>query len=260
MNFYLSLILALGVSLVNLPIAFTQTTTNQYYSLTEYQGIDPTRLSEFDAYFEKALIPGLKQQGIENVGVLNRTKLHEDGTTSLFLLIPLANPSQLPNLIEQLSKDSAFLNNAKDYLETDYKKPIYARARSELLLAFDCFPKLHVPSQKATGKDRLFELRVYESPNELMGHLKVEMFNSGELPIFTDCGIQPVFMGQALVGDKLPNLTYMTVYDNSEQRDECWKRFQKHPDWQVLKAEKKYEGTVSKIHKIDLVPRPYSQL
>ncbi len=107
-----------------------------------------------------------------------------------------------------------------------------------MLLAFDCFPKVKIPTQKSAGKDRLFELRVYESPTDLLGHLKVEMFNSGEVPIFLDCGIQPVFMGQAFVGDKLPNLTYMTVYDNAEQRDECWKKFQKHPDWQVLKGSK----------------------
>ncbi len=252
--------LTLGVLLVDLPIAFSQTTTNPYFSLTEYQGIDPTRLPDFDSYFEKALIPSLNQQGIENVGVLTRAKPNEDGTTSLFLLIPLTNPSQLPAVIEKLSKDSGFLSNAKDYLEIDYKKPMYTRARSELLLAFDCFPKLHVPEQKTAGKDRLFELRVYESPTELLGYLKVEMFNNGELPIFTACGIQPVFMGQALVGDKLPNLTYMTVYDNAEQRDKCWEKFKQHPDWQVLKDETKYEGTVSKIHKTDLVPRPYSQL
>jgi hypothetical protein len=254
-----SLILAIGVVLMSFPVALSQTISNEYVSITEYQGIDPNRLPEFDAYLERALIPALNEQGIESVGVLSRSKLQEDGTTSIFLLIPLANPSQLPSVIEKLTKDSTFLGNAEPYLKSDFKKPIYSRARSELLLSFDCFPKVSVPKQKLAGKDRLFELRVYESPNELLGHLKVEMFNSGELDIFRKCEIQPVFMGQALIGDNLPNLTYMTVYDNAAQRDECWKSFQANPEWQVMKADKKYEGTVSKIHKTDLLPRPYSQ-
>ncbi len=255
-----SIVFAIGVMLMNFTLAFSQTISNQYVSITEYQGIEPSRMPEFDEYLEKALIPALNLQGHESIGVLNRAKLHEDGTTSMFLLIPLANPSQLPSMIEKLTKDSAFLGNAEAYLKSDFKKPIYTRARSELLLSFDCFPKVRVPKQKLSGKDRLFELRVYESPNELMGHLKVEMFNSGELDIFSQCEIQPVFMGQALIGDKLPNLTYMTVYDNAEHRDACWKKFQANSDWLVMKADKKYEGTVSKIHKTDLLPRPYSQL
>ncbi len=134
------------------------------------------------------------------------------------------------------------------------------RIRSELQVAFDCFPQLKVPAQKVAGKDRLFELRVYESATERMGHLKVDMFNNGKVPIFLDCGIQPVFFGQAIVGDRLPNLTYMTVYDNAEERDAGWKKFQAHPDWQKLKVVEKYQGTVSKIHKFNLKPRPYSQL
>ena len=86
------------------------------------------------------------------------------------------------------------------------------------------------------------------------------MFNSGEVPIFLDCQIAPVFMGQALIGDLQPNLTYMTVYDNDEARKTAWKAFSDHPDWQVLKAVEKYKGTVSKIHKSDWIAKPYSQL
>ncbi len=260
MKFMSFLALALGWIVVNPTVALSQNPANQYFSLTEYQGIVPDRIAEFDDYFEKAVIPALNRKGIDVVGVFQRAKPNDDGTTSLFVLVPLSSPSQLPNLLSELAGDSEFIADGQSFLETDHKKPPYVRARSEMLLAFDCFPKVKIPTQKSAGKDRLFELRVYESPTDLLGHLKVEMFNSGEVPIFLDCGIQPVFMGQAFVGDKLPNLTYMTVYDNAEQRDECWKKFQKHPDWQVLKGVKKYEGTVSKIHKTDLLPRPYSQL
>ncbi len=237
----------------------SQSITNQYYQLIEYQGVEVDRLGELDAFLEKALIPSLNRMGIENVGALS-TEVPVEGKTSLFLIVPLSGAGQVASVVDALHKDESFLNAGKSYLETNIKKPVYSRMRSELLVAFNCFPKIAVPTQKTAKKDRLFEMRVYESPTEHMGVMKVDMFNSGEVPIFLDCGIQPVFFGQALVGDRMPNLTYMTVYDNAAQRDECWKKFQSHPDWAKLKVVEKYAGAVSKIHKFNLLPRPYSQL
>jgi hypothetical protein len=117
-----------------------------------------------------------------------------------------------------------------------------------------------VPTQHTEKKNRLFELRVYESATEERGIKKVAMFNNGEVPIFLDCQISPVFFGQAIIGDKTPNLTYMTVYDDAASRDAAWKRFIAHPDWKKLSSDPQYANTVSKIHKLDLLPRPYSQL
>ena len=236
-----------------------QTITNEYYELSQYQGIDPSRMGELDAYFEKALLPALQRQGIENVGVFAESAPAGD-KTSMYVLLTLKDAQQVAGYRDALAKDAEFQKAAEAYLATDPKAPVFQRIRSELLLAFDCMPKLKVPAQKQANKDRLFELRVYESSTERMGTLKVEMFNNGEVPIFLDSGIQPVFFGQCVVGDRLPNLTYMTVYDNSEIRDAGWKKFLAHPDWKVLSGVEKYKGTVSKIHKTDLLPRPYSQL
>ena len=103
------------------------------------------------------------------------------------------------------------------------------------------FPQLYVKGELVGGCD-----------------IMVEMFNSGEVPIFLDCGIQPVFMGRVLSGPKMPNLTYMTVYSDEDHLAEAWSKFGPHPDWQKLKEVEKYKGTVSKIHKTLLTPRPYS--
>jgi len=254
-----------------MPAAYSQNTANQYFQLIEYQGIEATRLGELDSYLEKALIPSLNKMGIKDVGALSLetpvankvtkgNKTIDVVQTSMFLIIPLTGPAQAATVLDALGKDESFMSAGKTYFETDIKNPVYNRMRSELSVAFDCFPKIAVPKQKLANKERLFEMRVYESPTERMGVLKVEMFNNGEVPIFLACGIQPVFFGQVIVGDRMPNLTYMTVYDDAAQRDECWKKFQIHPDWLELKAVEKYAGAVSKIQKINLLPRPYSQL
>jgi hypothetical protein len=241
--------------------AMGQSASNQHYEWVHYQQVDKAQLAQFDQYLEKALLPALNRQGISPVGVFEEVPADAaQATTAIHLLLPLEQSQQVFQVVPKLAGDSQFLETAAAYLNADPKKPFYGRMRTEVLVAFDCMPKLKVPSQKAERRDRLFELRTYESSNEKMGMLKVEMFNNGEVPIFLDCGIQPVFFGQALLGDRLPNLTYMTVYDNSAARDAAWIKFREHPEWKKLSGVEKYQGTVSKIHKTDLIPRPYSQL
>ena len=58
-------------SMLTIPWAMSQSVSNQYYEIIEYQGIEVARLGELDAFLEKALIPSLNRMGIENVGALS---------------------------------------------------------------------------------------------------------------------------------------------------------------------------------------------
>ncbi len=234
--------------------------TNQVLELRTYTLVDAAAEEKLDSYLEKALIPALKRQGIGPIGAFDQAAAAEDGSIQVLLLLPGASVEAVTSASAKLNADEKYKADAADYLNTPAGQPLVRRIRSELLMSFNCWPKVVVPAQKREGKSRLFEMRIYESPTENLGNLKVEMFNAGEVPIFLDCKIAPVFMGQALIGDLTPNLTYMTVYDNDEQRQTAWKAFSQHADWQVLKAVAKYQGTVSKIHKSDWVPKAYSQL
>ncbi|MCH8244141.1 MAG: NIPSNAP family protein [Planctomycetes bacterium] len=181
-----------------------------------------------------------------------------EGAPNVYLLIPFDSIDQFAAMQEKLDADKKYQSAAEAYFHTTAKRPRFSRIESELMLSFQAFPRAVVPELRKQAKPRLFELRSYESHSERMGALKVEMFNSGEVPIFLDCGIQPVFMGRVISGPKMPNLTYMTVYADDEALKQAWGRFSDHPDWRTLKAVEKYKGTVSKIHKVLLSPRPYS--
>ena len=122
--------------------------------------------------------------------------------------------------------------------------------------AFTGVPTVQIPR---TG-ERIFELRVYESHNELKAQLKIEMFNVAELAIFKKVGLDPVFFGETLVGANLPNLTYMLGYKDMEEHDRAWKAFLEDPDWIVLKDQERYRDTVSKIINRFLKPTGYSQI
>jgi len=87
------------------------------------------------------------------------------------------------------------------------------------------------------------------------------MFNEGgEIAIFKKTGLQPVFFGETLIGPKLPNLTYMLVFDDMVTRDEKWDTFRRDPEWKKLSANPTYKDTVSNITDIILQPARYSQI
>ena len=94
---------------------------------------------------------------------------------------------------------------------------------------------------------------------------KIEMFNNGEIDIFDEVGLNSVFYGEKISGEKLPLLTYMLVYDSMESRSKSWKKFVDHPKWVKMKSMKKYktisnESLVSNISSIFLKSLNYSQL
>lgn len=231
-------------------------TKKQCFELRQYRLKSNDGAADLDEYLTQALVPALRRHGSGPVGVFREIKTSD--TPVRFVLIPYDSIEQVASCSKSLATDEEYQSAAESYLTND--EAVFSRIRSELLVAFDCMPQLKVPEQTKDNSDRVFELRVYESSTERLGELKVEMFNSGEVPIFLDCGIIPVFMGQAVIGDLLPSLTYMTVYDSLEAKAAAWKKFPKHPDWLTLKEVPKYKGTVSKIHKWELVPVEGSQL
>ncbi|MDA0206784.1 MAG: NIPSNAP family protein [Acidobacteria bacterium] len=232
----------------------------QYLELRTYHLKAAEDLAAIDSYMEQALLPALKRQGVGPVGVFAKDDQEPDRTPNVYMLIPYDSIEQFTSLQEKLDADQTYQMAASGYFAAPRDTPRFARIESELLHSFKVWPQVKVPAQTASGKDRLFELRKYESHTERMGALKVEMFNSGEVPIFLDAGIQPVFMGRAMTGPNTPNLTYMTVFEDMPALETHWKAFSAHPDWKVLSGVEKYKGTVSKIHKTWLRPRPYSGL
>ncbi|MEO1525571.1 MAG: NIPSNAP family protein [Planctomycetota bacterium] len=232
----------------------------QYYEVRTYQLSDSADESALDDYLKKALLPALKRIGVGPVGVFGPAESDENDQSMLVLVIPAKDANQLAEIPASLRSDSEYVDLARKYMDRSGEEALFKRIRSELLIAMDCMPRAEVPVGTLENEDRVYELRLYESATEKLGDLKVDMFNNGEVPIFLDCGIQPIFLGQCVLGPQAPSLTYLTVYPSEEARLEAWKKFRVHPKWQVLKKVAKYKGTVSKIDKYVLRPKPYSEM
>ncbi|KAA5545585.1 hypothetical protein FYK55_06350 [Roseiconus nitratireducens] len=235
----------------------------QYYEVRTYQLKDASSAKALDAYLRDALLPALGRQDVGPVGVFapaEPTEKDSSEDSRVIVVIPYDSPNDLVRVASGLRDDSQFQQDARESIGIEPDQVPYKRIRSELLVAMDCMPKLNVPAGTLENQQRVYELRLYESPNERLGDLKVDMFNNGEVPIFLDSGIQPVFLGQCLIGPQTPCLIYLTVYPDDAARQKAWDTFRNHPDWQVLKGVEKYKGTVSRIDQDVLAAKPYSQM
>ena len=53
---------------------------------------------------------------------------------------------------------------------------------------------------------------------------------------------------------------YLTTFEDKTSNETHWNAFRESPDWLLLKEDKQYDNTVSKIEKFLLHPTDYSQL
>ena len=118
---------------------------------------------------------------------------------------------------------------------------------SSILEGFRFSPTLTPPALSNSIAEKVYELRSYESASEKKYWKKVEMFNEGgEIPLFARLGFNAVFYAEVISGPSMPNLMYMTSFENMTSREEHWKSFSNDPEWKKLSSMKEYEKTVSK--------------
>jgi hypothetical protein len=212
----------------------------------------------FDDFMRDAAIPALNRAGVATVGVFDVATGPDNPTK--YVLLPYASPQVFAETLRVMATDAKVVES--EFHNAAPTDPPYVRIESSLMLAFEGIPKLEVPKQTAEKKPRLFELRIYESHSKKANLKKIEMFNVGEIDIFRRTGLTPVFFGEALVGSKLPNLTYMLVYDDMPAHDANWKTFVGDPEWKKLSTTPGYTDPeiVSNISNVFLRPTGYSQI
>ncbi len=208
------------------------------------------------AFLRDAAIPALNRLGIEPVGVF----IPKEGEGPITALLPISSPELAISWIHRLGDDEDFLRKGADFLDRPADNPAYDRMESSLLLAFTGMPSLERPVE---NPGRVFQLRIYESPTVKTGQKKIEMFNdAGEIALFRKVGLHPVFFGEALIGSKMPNLTYMLGFESEDQLQANWKAFVSDPGWLELKAMPEYadKAILSGITNTVLNPADCSQI
>lgn len=212
-----------------------------------------------DRYLEGAYLPALERYGIGHVGVFKPRHMNPVTGNFIVVLIPFESLEQFRELDAFLAADHKYRADAKDFLESLHDQPPYQRMESNLLKSFPLMPEYHVPDHPTPGRERVYELRSYESATEQLHKLKVQMFNEGgEMAIFERLGFQPVFYGSVITGAHMPNLMYMTTFENEHSNIEHWDAFRSDSAWIRLQELEKYANTVSEVDRWLLYPVEYS--
>lgn len=238
----------------------------EFFELRIYKVTNEVNKKSLLAHLEKAYLPALNRMAIDRVGVFSVSAKKvgrdaaQDDANSVVVLIPFKTIDQFTNLRVKLAADEVYQAAAKEHFDRKLNDPVFKRVESRFMKAFVGMPVIEQPKYSKEKKDRIFELRLYESHTEHHANLKVEMFNEGEIDLMRDVKMGPVFYGETLIGPTVPNLVYMLSAENAAAHAEHWQAFIKSPVWAKMSKMERYKGTVSKIVSWTLSPTSFSQL
>jgi NIPSNAP len=233
----------------------------EFYEIKVYHFKTADQEKGLDDYLQHALLPALHKLGISKTGVFKPLANDTAADKLIYVFMPLKSFEQLLSLPGQLEKDAEYNNAGSTYLNAVYTNPPYTRMESIFLKAFPTAPQMQLPGLTSPHKERIYELRSYESPTEKLNINKVHMFNEGgEVPLFKKLSFNGVFYAEVITGSHMPNLMYMTSFDNIASREEHWKAFFAAPEWKKLSAMPEYQHNVSKAEIILLHATEYSDI
>ncbi|MEI7629088.1 MAG: NIPSNAP family protein [Bacteroidota bacterium] len=217
-----------------------------YYQIIVYHLKDDAQIQSTDLYLKNAYVPLLHKNGIEKIGVFKPITNDTSADKRIYVLIPMKSIDQVEKLDEAIWKDAEHEIKGAAYLNTPYTQIAFLRKETMLVKAFEGMPGYAVPNLTGTVAEKIYEFRSYEGPTEKLYRSKVDMFNAGqEIQLFERLQFNALFYGSVLVGAKMPNLVYMTSFNNIAERDAKWKSFSADPVWKDISTRPKYLNTVS---------------
>jgi len=234
-----------------------QSIAGYYYQIKVYHFKTQKQEGVIDNYLKNTYLPFLHKKGITNVGVFKPVTV-DTADRKIYLLVAYKNWDEVETIDEQAKQSNSFTKNSLDYVNAAHNDAPYTRIESTLLKAFVTRPKPATPKLSGDKASRVYELRSYESATEQGHYNKVRMFNSGETDLFDRLGFNPVFYGSVIAGSKMPNLMYLTTFNNKADRDKHWDAFSADAQWKDLSGRKEFQNNVSKGDITFLYPTDYS--
>ena len=229
------------------------------YRITVYHYTSVSQGEALDLFLGTAYLPALHRHGVKQVGVFKDLANDTSAVKNLYVLAPFKSLDDMLSVDKALEDDKDLLHTGKDYINADPATPPYARQENILLRAFRFAPQLTSTGVKGPRDQRVYEMRSYESATEKKYLNKVHMFNEGgEIPLFKRLGFNAVFYADVISGAHMPNLMYMTTFENMADREAHWKTFVDDAEWKSLSSRPEYQKNVSHADIIFLRPTPYS--
>ncbi|HEY6977432.1 MAG TPA: NIPSNAP family protein [Chitinophagaceae bacterium] len=233
--------------------------SREYYQITVYHFKSAAQEKIIDSYLQNALLPALHKTNISKIGVFKALSNDTAADKLLYVFVPVKSLDEISKINDKLNADAAYQTAGSEYMNAAYNASPYTRMETILLYAFPLAPAMNSPRLHAANKDRVYELRSYESATEKLHVNKVQMFNQGgEIDLFKRLSFNAIFYAQVIAGSRMPNLMYMTSFENMQEREAHWKAFDADPTWKKLSAMPEYQNNVSHIDIVFLHPADYS--
>jgi hypothetical protein len=219
----------------------------EFYELRVYHMASNDQVATVDNFLKSAWLPALHRSGIARIGVFKPLANDTAATKQIYVLTPFASLQQFERTTQQLQQDATLETTGAAYVNAAHNAPVYTRFETILLKAFKNMPVSEVPRLTGDKRNRIYELRSYEGHTEKIYRNKVHMFNEGgEVALFKRLNFNAVFYGDVIAGSRMPNLMYMTSFENMADRDQHWKSFSEDPEWKALSSRQEYQNNVSK--------------
>jgi hypothetical protein len=232
---------------------------NEIYTITVYHFKNAQQEIALDTYLQTAYLPALHRKNKKDIGVFKPIANDTSADKIIYVIVPFKTLDEIQALDKSLAKDSIYIQAGKDYINASYQNPPYSRIEKIILSAFALAPQMKLPQLHSDKKDHIYELRSYESPTESYHINKVKMFNDGgEIDIFAKINANAVFYADVIAGSHMPNLMYLTSYENMEDRDAHWKSFGENANWKRISGMDEYKNNVSKADIILMHAASYS--
>ncbi|GGH02006.1 NIPSNAP family protein [Mucilaginibacter phyllosphaerae] len=255
-KFIYSITLTLAIWCFGL-VTKAQSADSYYYQIKVYHYKTQKQEGLIDDYLKKTYLPFLHQNNIFNIGVFKPVTA-DTADRKIYVFTAYKKWDDVQIIDERVKKLNNTAKSSADYVNAAYNDAPYTRVESTLLKAFVTRLKPVLPKLSGDRAKRVYELRSYESATEQLHYNKVRMFNSGETDLFDRLGFNPVFYGSVIAGDRMPNLMYLTTFNDKADRDKHWDAFGNDAQWKDLSGRKEFQHNVSKGDIIFLYPTDYS--
>ena len=240
-------------------MSFAVNTSRDYYLIQVYHLKSQEQIKQIDNYLKNTYLPFLHQQGIIKVGVFEPIDNDTARDKKLMVWIPLHNIQALDKLDNAIEQIDPLGNNPLIHLNGPNGELPYTRIETSLSKSFKDQAQFVRQSNLTKSPERIYEFRSYEGANEALFLQKVHMFNEGkEIELFKKLNFNAIFYAKVVAGDRMPNLIYMTSFNNLDDRNAHWKTFSDDPTWKHISNLPIYLNTVSKADIILMKAKDYA--
>jgi hypothetical protein len=243
-------------------IAFGQvskTSAREFYLIQIYHCSSNQQIQGIDTYLQNTYIPYLHKTGIQKVGVFAPIANDTASDKKLYVWVPMQSLNMLDKLDKALEQLNPMGKNEIVDLENADSSLPYNRIERIVTKSFKYQAQFEKNTSLTKSPDRIYEYRSYESPTENAHLRKVHMFNEGgEITLFKRLNFNAIFYSKAIVGDRMPNLIYITSFNNMADRDAHWKAFSASPEWQSISNMPKYMKSVNRNETVLMTARMYA--